>query len=131
MRVYIASKYIDHRELNGIIYLELKKAGIDVFLPETINIDALDLEDMHTVAEKCYYEMDQCDTFLFVYPFGKSVACEFGYAIALKRFCQKSIEIISLQYNHDGEAMYTPYIDKKIEIVYDLVNYLKCKRNRK
>ena len=45
MRVYIASKYIAHKELNRKIYEELVRAKIPVFLPECINMDAIDLNE--------------------------------------------------------------------------------------
>ena len=85
MRVYIASKYIAHKELNRKIYEELVRAKIPVFLPECINMDAIDLNRSYIVAEKCFAEIEKCNVILAVCPFGKSVSSELGYAIALRR----------------------------------------------
>ena len=38
MRVYIASKYLEHQQQNKKIYAELSFAGIDAFLPERVSI---------------------------------------------------------------------------------------------
>lgn len=46
MKVYIASKYIAHKKINNEIYQALKNNGIDAFLPETINNNATDKENM-------------------------------------------------------------------------------------
>ena len=54
MRVYIASKYIAHKELNRKIYEELVHAEIPAFLPESINMDAIDSEKSLIVAESCF-----------------------------------------------------------------------------
>ena len=85
MKVYIASKYIAHKKINNEIYQALKNNGIDAFLPETINNNATDKENMLLVSEKCFSEIEICDIILAVCPFGKSVSCEIGYAIALKK----------------------------------------------
>jgi len=82
MKVYIVSKYIEHKELNDNIYNALSKEGISAFLPKSINIDALNRQEMYAVAEICYDEIERCDVILIVCPFGKSVSSEFGYAIA-------------------------------------------------
>lgn len=37
MKVYIASKYLKHKELNREIYNMLKSSGIIAFLPESID----------------------------------------------------------------------------------------------
>ena len=52
MKVYIASKYIAHKKINNEIYQALKNNGIDAFLPETINNNATDKENMLLVSEK-------------------------------------------------------------------------------
>ena len=125
MRIYIASKYVDNKNINRNIADALRENGYEVFLPETINIDALDADSMTSVAERCYQEIDMCDVIIFVYPFGKSVACEFGYTISMKRLMKKDITIISYAFIPDNEAMYTPYIDKKVDTITELIKYLK------
>ena len=59
MRVYIASKYIAHKELNRKIYEELVHAEIPAFLPESINMDAIDSEKSLIVAESCFNEIEK------------------------------------------------------------------------
>lgn len=124
MRVYIASKYIEHTVKNCAIYDALRKASIDAFLPESINISAMDMEEMYKVSEVCYDEIERCDVILAVCPFGKSVSSELGYAIALKRkFAQKKI-IIGLNVDFEFEAMLFPYIDKAVDDISQLIEYL-------
>ena len=124
MRVYIASKYIDHKKINNQIYGELKNASIDAFLPESINIDALTKEEMYAVSEICYAEITKCDVILAVCPFGKSVSSELGYAIALKRTLPESKVIIALNMDFEHEAMLYPYVDKNVNSISQLIEYL-------
>lgn len=125
MKVYIASKYIEHKELNDNIYNALAKEGINAFLPKSINIDALTRDEMFTVAEICYDEIERCDIILIVCPFGKSVSSEFGYAIALKRVCQARKKIVVMNLDFPYEAMIYPYVDKTVNNISELVTYLK------
>lgn len=125
MRVYIASKYITHKVLNRQIFNELTNAGIAAFLPETINIDAISDDEMFAVAEICYNEIEKCSVILAVCPFGRSVACELGYAIAIRKLQQKQIRIIALNPDIHNEAMIYPYIDKTVENITQLIKYLK------
>lgn len=125
MRVYIASKYIVHKDINNFIYQELKKNAIDAFLPESINNDALDKENMRFVSEKCFEEIERCDVILAVCPFGKSVSSELGYAIALKRRLQSHKYIVALHLDFGNEAMLSPYIDDEVENVPELIQSLK------
>ena len=111
MRVYIASKYIAHKELNRKIYEELVRAKIPVFLPECINMDAIDLNRSYIVAEKCFAEIEKCNVILAVCPFGKSVSSELGYAIALRRALKQEKVIIALYLDFEKEAMLIPYVD--------------------
>lgn len=124
MRIYIASKYIQHKELNRLIYSKLKKAGFDAFLPESINIDAINVEESYQVAEKCFYEIERCNVILAVCPFGKSVASELGYAIALKKR-KHNKRIVSLKMDFKNEAMIAPYVDMNVESIDELIKYLK------
>lgn len=124
MRVYIASKYIDHKIQNNTIYNALKHASIDAFLPESINISALSREEMYTVSEICYKEIERCDVILAVCPFGKSVSCELGYAIALKRSSAQKKIIVALNIDFEFEAMLFPYVDKAVEDIPQLIDYI-------
>lgn len=129
MRVYIASKYITHKVLNRQIFNELTNAGIAAFLPETINIDAISDDEMFAVAEICYNEIEKCNVILAVCPFGRSVACELGYAIAIRKLQQKQIKIVALNPDIHNEAMIYPYIDKTVENITQLIEYLKSISN--
>lgn len=125
MKVYIASKYITHQVLNRQIFNELSNAGIAAFLPETINIDAISDDEMLAVAEICYSEIEKCDVILVVCPFGQSVACELGYAIAIRKLHQKKVSIVALNSDIQNEAMIYPYIDKTVGDISQLIKYLK------
>lgn len=131
MKVYIASKYVKHAEVNNKIYDELKNVNIDAFLPKSINIDALSKEEMFTVAEICYDEIMQCDVILFVCPFGVSVSCEAGCAATIKRVIDPSKKIVVLGNDFDlerliySEAMIYPYVDKTVHTIPELIDYLK------
>lgn len=128
MKIYIASKYIEHQKINREIYSALKEANIDVFLPESINIDAITKEEMYTVAEVCFEEIDKCNVILAVAPFGKSVSSEIGYSIAKKRLGENKT-IILFKHNEsddvmETEAMIAPYIETVVKNVHELINYL-------
>lgn len=128
MKVYIASKYIEHKEINREIYSILKSSGLTAFLPESIDIDAINYDEMLEVSEICYNEIDKCDILLVVAPFGKSVSSEIGYAIGLKRK-RKNLKIILLNIgNYDDvlqtEAMIAPYVDMEINCIADLTEKL-------
>ncbi len=108
--VYIASKYIENKEINRRIYEELSRNGIDVFLPESINIDAISVEEMLMVAEECYNALEKSDIVIFVSPYGDSVVSEVAYSLFQKRH-NMSKTIILFGKKHKSEAMIDPYID--------------------
>ena len=115
MKVYIASKYIAHKKINNEIYQALKNNGID----------ATDKENMLLVSEKCFSEIEICDIILAVCPFGKSVSCEIGYAIALKKKYFPNKKIIALNIDFKEEAMLYPYIDISVNGISELISVLK------
>ncbi len=125
MKVYIASRYIKHKKINNQIFNELKKESIDVFLPESININAISEEEKYKVSEICYQEIERCDVILLVCPFGKSVSGEAGYAIALKRHVGMKKTIVAFNTDFKDEAMLYPYVDKEVEDIPQLIKYLK------
>lgn len=128
MKIYIASKYIKHKEINRTIFNLLKKEGIDAFLPESIDIDASTPDEMYEVSEKCYNEIDKCDVILIVAPCGNSVSSEIGYAISKKRLDGSKRLVLFNPNRRDGiiqvEVMIAPYIDFVAESVYQLIKYL-------
>ena len=129
MKIYIASKYIENHDINTEIYCALKNKGYDVFLPESININAKKDSEMYQVAEKCYDEIDNTDILLAVFPFGLSVTAEIGYAITIKRKKDRKIRLVLFDYNSDkknmeklrGEAMINPYWDLVVSSVEELM----------
>ena len=129
MKIYIASKYIKHHSINTKIHDALKGKGYDVFLPASIDIDAITDEEMCKVAEICYKEIDNTDIFLAVIPFGLSVAAEVGYAISIKRQHNRKMRIIFFDTGRNKrtmekiqkEAMIWPYHEKPVVSSIDLV----------
>ena len=125
MRVYIASKYIEHKIINRQLYAALYSANIEVFLPESINVDAITIDEMFFVSETCYNEIYRSDVLLVVCPIGRSVSSEIGCAITLKRLLSRKILIITYQSDLEHEAMLYPYIDKNFDSIEELIFYLK------
>lgn len=129
MRVYIASKYLKHKEINREIYDRLKNGGFDAFLPESIDINAKNIQEMFDVSKICYDQIDICDVLLVVSPFGQSVSSEIGYAIGLKRKKKKELKIVLLYTGFDDkvmqlEAMIAPYVDMEISNIKFLISAL-------
>lgn len=129
MKVYIASKYIEHKEINQKIYEALLEANINAFLPQSINVDAITSKEMFFVSECCYDELDECDIILIVTPFGKSVSSEIGYAIFQKRKYQnKKLVLFNQIIQNDRllskEAMIIPYIDAEVNSIQELITYI-------
>lgn len=135
MRVYIASKYLDHKDFNQEIYDTLIAEKVEAFLPKSINVDAITFDEMTYVAETCYEEIDKCDVILIVTPFGKSVSSEIGYAIALKRKGEHKILILFNSKTQEDsilkkEAMIEPYIDVEVHEISELLAYINAKQNK-
>ena len=80
---------------------------------------------MKVVSETCYEEIESCDVILVICPFGKSVASEIGYTIALNRILHCNKKIVVLNPDIDLEAMICPYIDKQVKSISELIDYLK------
>lgn len=120
MKIYIASKYIEHSEINRKIEQILLDNGFDVFLPESINMDGKTMEEMTQIAYECYTEIDSCDILLVVSPTGRSVSAEIGYAI-YRKIKFTNISIIQFRYKdtdrkkEDKESMIIPYYDYIID----------------
>lgn len=114
MKVYIASKYIQNRLINQRIRDVLCREGIGVFLPESIQVDALTPEENQVVGDQCYEELETCDTVIWVSPYGESVTAEIGFTIALKKK-GKPIRIVLFGKQPKSEAMTTPYIDAVVD----------------
>lgn len=127
MKIYIASPYITLQELNQVIYERLTDAGNEVFLPKSINIDAITEEEKKFVSERCYKEIDQSDLILIVYPFGISVSCEAGYSICQKKAGNHRKIVLFMNLESEKlftEAMFIPYIDFKTNNMEDLIDYV-------
>jgi len=134
LRVYIASPYIKQEKINNEIERLLTDAGISVFLPKSLNVDAITEKEKCDVAARCYKEIDKCDAMIIVHPFGLSVAAEIGYAVAerLHNGCKRKL-ILFLQdktdkeryHNMKHEVMTSPYMDYETDSLYDLLAYVK------
>lgn len=125
MRIYIASKYIENQKINRRINKAIISAGFDVFLLETINIDAITIDEMEEVANICFDEIEKSDILLVVCPFGKSVSAEIGYAISMQRILKNNIKIIFFKNDADGEAMIKPYVNYYVNNLKELIDLLK------
>ena len=111
---HIASKYIQNRLVNQRIRDVLCREDIGVFLPESIQVDALTPEENQVVGDQCYEELETCDTVIWVSPYGESVTAEIGFTIALKKK-GKPIRIVLFGKQPKSEAMTTPYIDAVVD----------------
>lgn len=140
MRVYIASQYMKKEELNRKIYDELRDAGMDAFLPISIDIDATAEcpEEQRKVADICYDEIERCDVILAVWDFGRSVSAELGYAICMKTRLQENKKIIIFAAAGSntimdspkmdiirGEVMIWPFVDQQVASIEELMEYLR------
>lgn len=124
MKIYIASRYIKNREINRKLYHTLCEAGYDVFLPECIDICAITIDEMLTVADICYKEIETSDIILVVGDYGKSVSSELGYSIAIKRLLGKQLRIIAYNSPNDDEAMIRPFVERNLSSISELIEYL-------
>lgn len=128
MRVYIASRYQLPESVE--IYEKLLEKKIDVFLPKTINLDAKTSEERNRVYNMCKKIRDDCDVILVVYPFGLSVASEFGMTAMLKILgYQKKIILLNLSDEEksvsEEEGMIAPAIDKVFTDIDTLIQFLE------
>lgn len=131
MRVYIASKYIEHQEINWEIYEFLRENGIDAFLPISINIDAVTLSEMKQVADVCYEEIMHSDVLVAISPYGRSVSAEIASCITInnlvgrKMLNVKPIKIIAYKKPERDEAMILPFFDYIVNSKEELVDIIK------
>lgn len=131
MRVYIASRYIIHKEINNEIYQYLCNNGIDAFLPASINIDAITISEMNQVADICYNEIMRSDVLVAISPYGQSVAAEIAFAISKNYFINqkkidgKPITIIAYKKPERDEAMILPFFDYIVNSKEELACVLK------
>jgi len=133
MKIYIASPYIRQKDVNVVLYKKLSDMGHSVFLPETIDLDAITEDEMKYVAQLCYREIENCDLMVIVHPFGMSVASEVGYAICLKKNgYEKDLVLYTLKgYNKSilhSEAMIMPYIDLETESMDEIIKFVNSKQ---
>ena len=129
MRAYIASKYISHKKINEEISCALRKNGIDTFLPQSINVDAVLPEQMRDVSEICFHALEICNIVLVVSPFGQSVSCDLGYAIALKKKGEDKHILIydcsEKEHRWRNEAMIVPYVEARFDDLNKVIEYCK------
>ena len=134
MRVYIASPYIKQQKINNEINRLLTDNDISVFLPKSLNVDAITEKEKEDVANRCYDEIDKCDAMIIVHPFGLSVAAEIGYAAAQRRQNGNKRKLIlyiqdktdkERYHNMTHEVMTSPYMDYETDNLDDLLAYIK------
>jgi len=129
MKIFISSPYVRLERVNTQIVNALRnELKIDVFLPKSINVDAVSKTEMKYVADICYSQIDQREIIILVGPFGLSVAAETGYVIARKKEGKKKyIVFYCSEGKHSGvsEAMIDPFIDFKVDSIKDLVALIK------
>ena len=120
MKIYLASKYIKHSQVNKVIADLLLKHGYEVFLPESIDINGITKKQMLKVGTICYQQIDSSDVILVISPYKRSVSAEIGYAIRSKLMYNK-IKIVLFRIDNeeseieDSEAMIAPFIDYNID----------------
>ena len=120
--IYLASRYCEH-EKNQQLYESLTKAGLHVFLPENLHLkESSEKQDQSKVFHSCYYNLSKCDIVLVVYPFGKSVSAEIGYAIARNKVL---IEFKPKNISDDSECMIDPGFHFIVETDEELIQLLK------
>jgi nucleoside 2-deoxyribosyltransferase len=129
MKIYIASPYKRQKDVNETIYNRLRTMGHDVFLPRSIDMDAVTEDEMRFVAQVCYREIKQCDVMVIVHPFGMSVSSEIGYAICLREMGRKKALVLYAAKGTDksllySEAMIMPYIDFETDSIDGLAAYI-------
>lgn len=131
MKIYIASKYIENRKINRELYSKILSLGIDAFLPESIDVNAVTMKEMYYVSEICFEEINKSDIILIVCPFEHSVSSEIGFAISKKRTNKKiKLLMLNIDYKYSKwkkEAMIAPYIDREFGGVHEFLEYISLK----
>ena len=120
--IYIASRYIAHnRNIELRKYLEENQ--IQVVLPEDMGLtESPKMEAQKLIFHSCYNQIDRCAALIAVYPFGKSVSAEIGYAIAKN----KTLIALKPDYIKDHpECMITPGFDFTVSSKEELIILLK------
>ena len=94
-----------------------------MFLPENLHLkESSEKQDQSKVFHSCYYNLSKCDIVLVVYPFGKSVSAEIGYAIARNKVL---IEFKPKNISDDSECMIDPGFHFIVETDEELIQLLK------
>lgn len=120
--IYIAACYRDHERNQKMLEI-LRKEGLPAFLPENMYLkESQEKQDQLKVFHACYYKLSKCDIVLVLYPYGKSVSAEIGYAIAKDK---KIIEYKPQNVNIDPECMIDPGFHWAVDEEQELIKLLK------
>jgi len=119
--IYLAACYREH-ERNQKLYDSLTAAGFHVFLPENLHLkESTEKLDQSKVFYSCYYKLSECEIVLVLYPFGRSVSAEIGYAIAKNKIL---VELKPKNINVDSECMIDPGFHFIVETEEELIKLL-------
>lgn len=120
--IYIASRYREHQR-NMEVCQKIKSEGFQVVLPEEMNlIESEDPLKQSKIFRRCYAALARCGIVVVIYPFGKSVSAEIGFAFAKNKIV---IELIPTGVQDDTECMINPGFHFVVHSVDELIKLLK------
>ncbi len=121
-KIYLAARYSEHKR-NQKLSADLRKAGLNVFLPEDMNLkESTDSVMKKIVFHRCYHELYSSDIVVVVSPFGKSVSAELGFAIAYSKLM---ICYHTKNEKAKSECMIDPGFSYEVQSQDELVRLLK------
>lgn len=121
-RIYIAACYREH-ERNQKIYERMISEGLPAFLPENMHlVESDDMVEQSKIFRRCYAAVDNCSIVVVIYPFGKSVSAEIGYAFAKNKIV---IELLPQNVIDHTECMIDPGFHFVVDSEQKLIDLLK------
>lgn len=120
--IYIAACYREH-ERNQKIYERMISEGLPAFLPENMHlVESDDMVEQSKIFRRCYAALDNCSIVVVIYPFGKSVSAEIGYAFAKNKIV---IELLPKKVIDHTECMIDPGFHFVVDSEQKLIDLLK------
>ena len=120
--IYIAACYREH-ERNQKIYERMISEGLPAFLPENMHlVESDDMVEQSKIFRRCYAALDSCSIVVVIYPFGKSVSAEIGYAFAKNKIV---IELQPPNVIDHTECMIDPGFHFVVDSEKELIDLLK------
>lgn len=126
MKVYIASKYKNH-QLNSSILAFLLGEGFLAFLPEHIDVRALDQSSAMDVLQRCRKELEGSDVILAVSPYGVDVGSEITMAYLLRE-SGKKLRIVQFNTTEETSVRHDfirCMVDYESDSLESIVRYIK------